>query len=216
MFKEENLGKFYIKNDEIYIVTGYNYLTNKYIVSDVFINLKQKLIKTSFYKEADDDSNFISYKDYPKKLEKSTKAKLNKEKYIDFYNKHYPKDKEKIYEYERAFNKLKETNINIKSLKYLLKLKLKEEQKEVYEKELKQAEKGLRKNKKIIYRYCGKIDGDYILDILKKNDYPDINVIKCKNERILKRKEELLKLYDEIIKQYGDFIKEEHLPKIKE
>ncbi len=201
MFRKENLGKFYIKNDEIYIVTGYDYLTKKYIVSDVFINLKQKLIKTSFYKEVDDDSNFISYKDYPKKLEKSTKTKLNKEK---------------IYEYERAFNKLKETNINIKSLKCLLKLKLKEEQKEVYEKELKQAEKGLRKNKKLIYRYCGKIDGDYILDILEKNDYPDINIIKYKNERILKRKEELLKLYDEIMKQYGDFIKEEHLPKIKE
>ena len=109
-------------------------------------------------------------------------------------------------EYENAFNRLEETYNNIKSIKFLIIHERNLEAKEMYKKEIKKEEKGLKRAFKVLYRYIPEKEMEIFKEFLEEYDYKNIKKIKSNIDYIEKRKKSLKDIYNKTIEQYESFI----------
>jgi hypothetical protein len=184
------LFKLYIDYDKIMVVSGYDFISNKYILK----------------KYSSKNQNYI-WNDYVELTDSIMKKLISSDEAIDNINEKIKKIEEIISLYEKFDSncKMYEAKNTVRRLvdtkKYILVLqntytKFNGKDKQMYERELKKALKGERRILKVLYGKLSEKDYHIFLDYIEK--YPDFNIFDFKNK--IKRYKNLLAQLEEISK----------------
>ena len=164
-FNENIIGKLYRENNYCYIVCGYDYINQSYIAA----NLNRTfLVYTSI-----EDSKLTELKTFNEIIQNYDEQIEKLKEITEIYNNTMDSlesilDKQ---EFNNVFNRLYQTNINIKSLQNCIGYSSTSETKKFYEDRLRESYKGLRRAKKRLYRYFNGTDYYTIKKFLVENNY---------------------------------------------
>lgn len=162
-FDQSNLGKFFIKENDyntIFIVTGYDYLEDKYILKDYNGNLNH-LSNKDIYK-------ILNYNETKKSLEDNLNnfhdGIFKYSYYMNYYNKKTSKERLEFY---RIFRRLRENAEAIEKFR----------EKKSYEDVVHQSTKGFRRALKRLYRYVFNTNDYYdIVELLETVKYNSLSI----------------------------------------
>jgi hypothetical protein len=184
------LFKLYIDYDKIMVVSGYDFISNKYILK----------------KYSSKNQNYI-WNDYVELTDSIMKKLISSDEAIDNINEKIKKIEEIISLYEKFDSNCKMYEAKntirryVETKKYITVLqntytKFNGKDKQMYERELKKAFKGERRILKVLYGKLSEKDYNNFLDYIEK--YPNFNIFDFKNK--IKRYKNLLAQLEEISK----------------
>lgn len=181
IFDKKLLKKIYIKNNIIYIVSGFDFIENKYILKSIGLCTIYTSIENKdliLLKEAKELIDFyflenIKIKNFIDKYEFIEKNIKNKDELLGFSN--LLNKQREIIENEKCLNILK-----TKDTPYL--------------KEFNDLRKGQRKINKRFYKYFGKNDYEFMIDFFKQINFKPIGYAKHIYKENMKIIEELKKI----------------------
>lgn len=162
-FDQSNLGKFFIKENDyntIFIVNGYDYLEDKYILKDYNGNLNH-LNNKDIYK-------ILNYNETKKSLEDNLNnfhdGIFKYSYYMNYYNKKTSKERVEFY---RIFRRLRENAEAIEKFR----------EKKSYKDVVHQSTKGFRRALKRLYRYVFNTNDYYdIVELLETVKYNSLSI----------------------------------------
>lgn len=193
-FDKKYIGRLLLEKDDFYIICGYDYLQEKYLIRSLrgkfnscqAINDNYKLDE----KALDYDSMIKSYE------EKILDLRLIDE-IVSTRRDELPFD-----EVDKIFRRIEGCYTNIKLLKHYIERSAYEKQKELYEKEIKNNSKGLKRALKRLYSTFNEDEYYTIFEFLEKNEF-SILYLKTKAANYTQRKNSLEDDYNKFIKNNG-------------
>lgn len=196
-YDKSMIGKAYLKDLHIYIVTGYDFFKKTYLLRTTDTNNYY----TGIYLEANEQRmkdikplpELIS--DIDAEIERNNAVVQAHEALIVSTRL----EKNQNICANNILCRVVETHNNVRDLETLAGYKnMSREDRDFYLKEKAKAEKGFRRSKKLLYRYLSKQSVEAILDYYESNNYKNnIEHVVWKNRKLLELKESINKLIKE-------------------
>lgn len=193
-FDKNTIGKVFIANNIVYVIVGYDYLMKEYIslsVNSSFFDNKNTFFRFRNYVMITDKqfeelknidemieqfSNDLKeaeiYYIYQKVIKENTSPEKCKEVKKDIPTQY----SQSVLEFEKVFTRIRECYFNIYWAKQNYEWTKHSDYDVDYKREIIKHEKGLKRAKKRLFRYC-KEDYDFIVNYIEANQYPYFGTI---------------------------------------
>ena len=193
-FDKKYIGRLLLEKDDFYIICGYDYLQEKYLIR----SLRGKFNSCQAINE--------NYKLDEKALYYNSMIKSYEEKILDLRLideiVSTRRDELPFDEVDKIFRRIEGCYTNIKLLKHYVERSTYEKQRELYEKEIKNNSKGLKRALKRLYSTFNEDEYYTIFEFLEKNEF-SILYLKTKAANYTQRKNSLEDDYKKFIKNNG-------------